>query len=105
MVRGAGLFIGDDLNDSEDAVELGAYSDALKDRPRWLVLNKLDLLPPEEREARVAALVEALEWKGPVYGISALAAEGTSRLAQDVMSYLESAREGRETAQPSGHRA
>ena len=85
--------------------ELGAYSEALKDRPRWLVLNKLDLLPPDEREARVAALVAALRWKGPVYGISALTAEGTSRLAQDVMTYLESAGESRETALPSGHRA
>lgn len=83
--------------------ELGAYSEVLRDRPRWLVLNKLDLLPPGERDERVAELVRALEWKGPVYGVSALTAEGTKRLVQDVMSYLEREPEG--TAKPSGHGA
>ena len=98
---------GGDAAESYRAVEseLGAYSEALKDRPRWLVLNKLDLLPPEERELRVAALVAALEWQGPVYGISALTADGTKRLVQEVMSYLEGARERNETAKPSRHGA
>ena len=85
--------------------ELGQYSDALKDRPRWLVLNKLDLLPPEQRKKRTAAIVKKLKWKGPVYGISALTADGTKRLVQDVMSYLEGPRERGETATPSGHGA
>ncbi len=84
--------------------ELGQYSEALADKPRWLVLNKLDLLPPEERDARVAALVAELEWQGPVYGISALTADGTKRLAQDVMSFLEGLR-AEATAEPSGHGA
>jgi GTP-binding protein len=84
--------------------ELGQYSAALADRPRWLVVNKLDLLPPDERDARVAKLAADLEWKGPVYGISALASDGTIRLAQDVMTYLEGLRTP-ETAEPSGHRA
>ena len=85
--------------------ELGQYSDALSDRPRWLVLNKLDLLPPEQRKKRAAAIVKKLKWKGPVYGISALTADGTKRLVQDVMSYLEGPRERGETATPSGHGA
>ncbi|HEX5045542.1 MAG TPA: GTPase ObgE [Gammaproteobacteria bacterium] len=84
--------------------ELGQYSAALADRPRWLVVNKLDLLPADERDARIAKLVADLEWNAPVYGISALAADGTTRLAQDVMTYLEGLRAA-ETAQPSGHRA
>jgi GTP-binding protein len=84
--------------------ELGAYSAALSDRPRWLVLNKLDLLPAEERDARVAAIVEQLDWHGPVYGISALTAEGTKRLVQDVMAYLERERDAAR-AEPSGHGA
>ena len=84
--------------------ELGEYSDALADLPRWLVLNKLDLLPPEQRQKRVKALVKKLRWRGPVYGISALAADGTKRLVQDVMVFLEGQREA-ETAEPSGHRA
>jgi GTP-binding protein len=87
--------------------ELGAYSAALKGKPRWLVLNKLDLLPAEQRDERVRALVKALGWRGPVYGISALAAEGTKRLVQDAMTFLESEREREraETAAPSGHGA
>jgi GTP-binding protein len=83
--------------------ELGEYSEALADRPRWLVLNKLDLLPPAERKKRTAAIVKKLKWKGPVYGISALTADGTKRLVQDVMTYLEGERE--RTAEPSGHGA
>jgi len=85
--------------------ELGQYSDALADRPRWLVLNKLDLLPPAERKKRTAAIVKKLKWKGPVYGISALTADGTKRLVQDVMSYLEGQREPDTAAKPSRHGA
>jgi GTP-binding protein len=85
--------------------ELGQYSDALADRPRWLVLNKLDLLPPEQRKKRTAAIVKKLKWKGPVYGISALTADGTKRLVQDVMSYLEGERARGATAEPSRHGA
>jgi GTP-binding protein len=85
--------------------ELGEYSDALRDRPRWLVLNKLDLLPPAERKKRTAAIVKRLKWKGPVYGISALTTDGTKRLAQDAMTYLEGERDAGGTARPSGHGA
>jgi GTP-binding protein len=85
--------------------ELGQYSAALADRPRWLVLNKLDLLPPEERVARVAAIVAELDWQGPVYGISALTADGTKRLVQAVMTYLEERWEAEKAAAPSAHGA
>jgi GTP-binding protein len=69
------------------------------------VLNKLDLLPAEQRAKRTAALVKKLKWKGPVYGISALTADGTNRLVQDVMTYLEQQREAEATAEPSRHGA
>jgi GTP-binding protein len=88
--------------------ELGLYSAALASRPRWLVLNKLDLLPPEQREARIAELRAKLDWEGPVYGISALTAEGTARLVQDVMTFLERQRSDEESdgkADASGHGA
>ena len=98
---------GGDVVETYRAVEgeLGQYSDALADRPRWLVLNKLDLLPPAERKKRTAAIVKKFKWKGPVYGISALTADGTKRLVQDVMSYLEGERETEATAKPSRHGA
>jgi GTP-binding protein len=87
--------------------ELGLYSAALASRPRWLVLNKLDLLPAERRDARVAELAAKLDWQGPVYGISALTAEGTNRLVQDVMTFLEGQRveEQGADAGASGHGA
>ncbi|HEX6998952.1 MAG TPA: GTPase ObgE [Gammaproteobacteria bacterium] len=69
--------------------ELISYSPTLAARPRWLVLNKLDLLPPEERAARVERIVSELNWAGPVFGISALTGEGTERLAQEAMAFLE----------------
>jgi GTP-binding protein len=98
---------GGDVVETYRAVEgeLGEYSEALKDRPRWLVLNKLDLLPPAERKKRAASIVKKLKWKGPVYGISALTADGTKRLVQDVMSYLEGEREPDATAKRSRHGA
>jgi GTP-binding protein len=82
--------------------ELGEHSQALADKPRWVVLNKLDLLPAEERQSRVDQLIAELSWSGPVYGVSALTGEGTQRLAQDAMTYLEQLRE-KEPAAQSGH--
>jgi GTPase len=84
--------------------ELGEYSAALKDRPRWLVLNKLDLVPAEERERKAAALVAKLGFVGPVYAVSALTSEGVTRLAQDAMAFLEAARAA-ETRDASPHGA
>ncbi len=56
--------------------ELKKYDPALHAKPRWLVLNKLDMVPAEERAARVKEFVRRLRWKGPVFEISALAREG-----------------------------
>ena len=69
--------------------ELEKFSPALAQRDRWLVLNKADQLLEEEREARVRAVVERLEWTGPVFVISALEREGTEALAQAIMRYLD----------------
>ncbi|AMC99267.1 Obg family GTPase CgtA [Halomonas chromatireducens] len=68
--------------------ELGQFSPALAELPRWLVVNKLDLVPEEEREARVAAIVEGLAWEGPVYRISAISGEGTDALVQVAHRWL-----------------
>jgi GTP-binding protein len=107
VVDACGDLNGEDVAATYRAVEgeLGEYSDALASRPRWLVLNKLDLLPQEQRDARVAAIVAELDWKGPVYGVSALTAEGTTRLVQDAMKYLEGLREAEAATPPSGHGA
>jgi GTP-binding protein len=72
--------------------ELGQFSVELTRRERWLVLNKIDLLAPEERAARCRAIIDALGWQGPVFEISGLRRAGTEALVQAVMAYLERAR-------------
>jgi GTP-binding protein len=68
--------------------ELQKYSDALATKERWLVLNKADLLPDDELQQRTAELTTALQWKGPVYTISALSKAGTRQVVYDIMNYL-----------------
>ncbi len=70
-------------------LELGRYSDDLLDKPRWLVLNKTDLVDDAALAEKRSAIIEALDWKGPVYTISALANKGTDELAKDIMRHLE----------------
>ncbi|GIZ11475.1 Obg family GTPase CgtA [Pseudomonas sp. NCCP-436] len=69
--------------------ELARFSPALVQRDRWLVLNKMDQVPEEEREARQADIVRRLNWDGPVYVISAISRDGTERICRDIMNYLE----------------
>ena len=69
--------------------ELSSYSEELVQRERWLVLNKADLLPAEELQARRDQLLEALDWQGPVFTISAVTGEGTDALTSALMQRLE----------------
>jgi GTP-binding protein len=75
------------------AAELEKYSDDLYERERWLVLNKLDLMPADEFAAKRAAVLAELEWQGPVYAISALSGAGTRELMQALMMRLKALRE------------
>jgi GTP-binding protein len=69
--------------------ELRRYDPALHDKPRWLVLNKLDLIPENEREARVAAFVKAYRWKGPVFPVAAISGEGCRPLIHAIADWLD----------------
>lgn len=69
--------------------ELERFSPTLARRPRWLVLNKTDLLTPDELAQRREALLETLAWQAPVYEIAAISGLGTERLCQDMMIQLE----------------
>lgn len=69
--------------------ELRKFSTDLAKKKRWLVLNKIDLLPPGEREKRCADIVRRLRFKGPVFKISGATGEGTRELCQAVMQHLE----------------
>ncbi len=70
--------------------ELQRYDESLYLKPRWLVLNKLDLVPAAERDAVRDGIVAGLGWDGPVYAVSALAGDGVDELCNDIMKFLES---------------
>lgn len=72
--------------------ELKKYDAELFDKPRWLVLNKLDMVPEDEREARVKDFVKRFKWKGPVHRISALTHDGTQALVHAIQEYLDELR-------------
>ena len=73
--------------------ELAKFSPTLAEGDRWLVLNKIDLLPDDEVEARCKAVVEALNWQGPVFSMSALASQGTKALCAAIMDYIDGHRD------------
>ncbi len=73
--------------------ELQRFSPTLAQRDRWLLLNKIDLLPEGEREQRCREVVEALDWQGPVYTIAAISRQGVDPICAAVMGYLEQVRE------------
>ena len=71
------------------AAELHKFSGELADMPRWLVVNKVDLLSEEDRPAKIEALRAALDWDGPIHEVSAASGEGTLELARAIMRELE----------------
>ena len=71
------------------AGELKKFSPELAGRERWLVLNKLDLMPPAEGEKRCREIVRRLRWKGPVFRMSGVTRVGTRELCQAVMRRLD----------------
>ncbi|HEX9472894.1 MAG TPA: hypothetical protein VF931_01805, partial [Steroidobacteraceae bacterium] len=77
--------------------ELKKFSPDLGKKPRWLVINKRDLLPDEEAEARARSIVRGLRFKGPVHLISAATGRGTRELTEAVMNFLD----GRRTSRPA----
>jgi GTP-binding protein len=69
--------------------ELKKFEPALLKRPRWLVLNKMDLLPPEEREAAAKAIVKKLKWKQPWFVSSAIGREGTWPICLEIQKFFD----------------
>jgi len=68
--------------------ELKKYDPKLHAKPRWLVFNKLDMVPVAEREQRIKDWVRRLRWKGPVFAISALAREGLQPLVEAIWTHV-----------------
>ncbi|UCE90127.1 MAG: GTPase ObgE, partial [Pseudomonadota bacterium] len=71
--------------------ELQNFSAELVAKERWLVLNKVDLIAENEREAHCAEIVAQLGWQGPVFQISALNKLGTRGLCFAIMEHIERA--------------
>jgi GTP-binding protein len=73
--------------------ELEKYSPELAAKPRWLILNKLDLIPEDERQERIDAFVgaykESTGFDGPVFPIAAISGEGCRPLVYAIQSALE----------------
>ena len=68
--------------------ELKKYDEALYKKPRWLVLNKLDMVDADKREALVKDFVKRFKWKGPVFQISALTREGCEPLIRAIYQHV-----------------
>jgi GTP-binding protein len=68
--------------------ELKKYDPGLYNKPRWLVLNKLDMVPADEREARVKDFIKRMRYKGPVFQISALTREGCEPLIKEIYKHI-----------------
>jgi len=71
--------------------ELGKFSADLLAKPRWLVLNKSDLLPEDEARAKAISIAKELRYQGPAFLISGATHAGTSELCEAVMRFLETA--------------
>ena len=70
------------------AAELKKYDKALAAKPRWLVFNKVDMLPSDERDQRLAEYRRRLRWKGPWFAVSALTREGLQPLLEQAYAQV-----------------
>lgn len=72
--------------------ELRNYDESLYLKPRWIVLNKIDLIPEDERKEKIGSLLKRLGASHPVFQVSAATGEGCTVLCQKIMQFLESTR-------------
>lgn len=68
--------------------ELRKYDESLYEKPRWFVLNKMDMVPAEEREAKVKDFIKRMRWKAPYFQVSALAREGLDNMVQAIYEHV-----------------
>ncbi|OGT15342.1 MAG: GTPase ObgE [Gammaproteobacteria bacterium RIFCSPLOWO2_02_FULL_38_11] len=68
--------------------ELEKFSEDLWKKPRWLLFNKIDLLPKKEVDAKIKNIIETLQWRNPVFTLSSATGEGTKALCNEIMKYL-----------------
>ena len=78
--------------------ELEKYNPEMLDEPRWLVLNKTDLLPEDDANALCDDIIQRMNWQGPSYRVSAVQKSGTRQMVFDIMNYLEEQKERENTS-------
>lgn len=84
----------DPLEDASAIIaELKNYDESLYLKPRWIVLNKIDLLPKNERTEKLAATIKYFGKETPIFTVSAATGEGCTLLCQKIMQYLESCKD------------
>jgi GTP-binding protein len=69
--------------------ELEQYSEKLAEKPRWLVFNKVDLMPQEEADAKIQEILDALGWEDEYFKISAINKQGTKELCYKLADFME----------------
>ncbi len=101
----------DDSTDPADQVraienELRKYDPDMLEKPRWLILNKGDLLDDEERAERAQAIIAALDWKEPWFVVSAIGREGTWPIMLKIQQFFDDQKkEALEAAEDVSERA
>lgn len=74
--------------------ELAEFDPELLEKPRWLVLNKMDMLPDEQaRQDMTKSIVDGLNWQGRVFPISAISGMGTQELCYSLMQLIDEMKE------------
>jgi len=76
--------------------ELAAYNPDLLEKPRWIVFNKIDMIPDETlREETIQHILNGLQWTGKYFCVSAISATGTQPLCYALMTLIDEMREVR----------
>ncbi|WP_262662353.1 Obg family GTPase CgtA [Vibrio alginolyticus] len=69
--------------------ELEQYSEKLASKPRWLVFNKVDLMPEEEANEKIQEILDALGWEDEYFKISAINRNGTKELCYKLADFMD----------------
>ncbi len=79
--------------------EVEKWNDNLANKPRWLILNKVDRVLEEELDAHCQDIIDALNWTAPVFKIAAINGQGTRELMFAIMEFLEAQRQVKKNEQ------
>ncbi|MDO9064188.1 MAG: GTPase ObgE, partial [Sulfuricella sp.] len=84
--------------------ELKKYDESLYQKPRWLLLNKMDMLPADERDQYRQQFLKDFGWDGKCFIISALTGEGCKEVVYAIMEFLDQNRKLEQEIEPQSHR-